>query len=72
MDSAIHFFDSFIPFIVTVVLIVLCFVFVVKPLLNYFVVNREIEVQKKIAREYREAKETAIAARNEDENRDYK
>jgi len=39
--------------------------FVVKPLLNYFIVNREIEHRKKLAREYIEAKREAESVRAE-------
>jgi hypothetical protein len=65
MDTFLEFINPFIPFIINGLLIVLVFVFVVKPLLNYFIVNREIEHRKKLAREYRKAKLEAEAARAE-------
>ena len=65
LDSFIEFLNPFISLAVNVIIIVLVFLYVVKPLLNYFIVNREIENRKKLAREYQEAKRDAEAARAE-------
>ena len=65
MESILAFLEPFISLIVTGLLIILVFLFVVKPTLNYIIVNRDIENQKKLAREYRDAKRQAEATRNE-------
>lgn len=47
MDSLLEFLEPLLWLISTVVAIVLFFLFVVRPLLNYLVVNYEIERHKK-------------------------
>jgi hypothetical protein len=65
MDRVLDFLTPFFPLMINGFLIVLVFVFVVKPLLNYFIVNREIEHRKKLSREYMSAKREAEATRTE-------
>nr|MBF0222365.1 hypothetical protein [Desulfobulbaceae bacterium] len=65
MDSLIALLSPFVPLVVNIVLILLVFMFVVKPILNYFIVNREIENRKKLALEYSVAKREAESIRKE-------
>jgi len=65
MDEILEFLHPIVWLFAKGVLIVLIFAFVVKPLLNYFIINREIENRKKLAREYQEAKREAEEARAE-------
>lgn len=70
MDNLLEVVSPFVTLIVNIVLILLVFMFVVKPILNYFILNREIENRKKLALEYSEAKREAEAVRKESKEGD--
>ena len=54
MDRLIALVEALTYPMVYVVVIILFFLFVIKPLLNYFVMTREIEFNKKVAKELEE------------------
>lgn len=48
MEGLVELFVPIMQLFSTAVLVILFFMFIVRPLLNYFIVNREIEQRKKI------------------------
>lgn len=65
MDSLLTFLSPLLTLVAKACVIILIFVYVIKPLFNYFAVNREIEHRKKLIKECEEARRQAAAARGE-------
>lgn len=68
MESFVNLFAPLIHLLITISVIVIIFLFLVKPFFNYLIINRQIEQRKKVNFEIHEAKIASRKKYDEDEN----
>lgn len=68
MESFVNLFAPLIHLLITVAVIIIIFMFLVKPFFNYLIINRQIEQRKKVNLEIHEAKKAAQKKYDDDEN----